>query len=282
MRFGVYVPTSGEYDVATLVGIAREVEELGFDGMFLWDNLITTFDDSGTLDDTTVALTAVVLATERIHCGTLVTPLARRRPWKVAKETATLDRLSGGRLVLGVGLGGTWDFAPFREAPPGPERGAMLDEALDVLTACWTGNDVQHRGTHFTVEGARMLPRPVQHPRIPIWVAGYWPGTAPFRRAARWDGVAPLRAGHDFAGLTPDELSACLAQIHAQRPPDAGPLDAVYFHLGEGGRGVQEYARAGATWWLESTNPATETLAEFRDRLRAGAPGIGRTGTEKG
>src|SRR5262245_33220543 len=108
MRFGVYVPTSGEYDVRTLAQLAREVEGLGFDGMFLWDNILTTFDDSGTLDDATVALTAVVLATQRIHCGTLVTPLARRRPWKVAKETATLDRLSGGRLVLGVGLGGTW------------------------------------------------------------------------------------------------------------------------------------------------------------------------------
>ncbi len=272
MRFGVYVPTSGEYDVATLAALAREVEELGYDGMFLWDNILTTFDDSGRLDDSTVALTAVVLATERIHCGLLVTPLARRRPWKVAKEAATLDRLSGGRLILGVGVGGAWDFAPFNEVPQGPGRAEMLDEALAVITACWTGEDVHHVGRHYTVEGARMLPTPVQQPRIPIWTAGYWPGTAPFRRAARWDGVAPLRAGEDFAGLTAPELAQCLGYIRAHRPHDA-PLDAVFFHTeADDGARVEEYERAGATWWLESTNPAKETLAKFRARLRAGPP----------
>ena len=268
MRFGIYVPTSGEYDVATLAALAREVEELGYDGMFLWDNILTTFDGSGILDDATVALTAVVLATTRIHCGPLVTPLTRRRPWKVAKETATLDRLSGGRLVLGVGLGGTWDFAPFGEAAPGPERGAMLDEALQVLTACWRGTDVHLHGGHFTVDGARMLPVPVQQPRIPIWTAGYWPGRAPFRRAARWDGIAPLRRGELFAGLRPEEFAACLAFVGKHRT-DSGPFDAVYFHTEPGGPGVDEYEQTGVTWWLESTNPATESLAEFRRRLRS-------------
>lgn len=118
-----------------------------------------------------------------------------------------------------------------------------------------------------------MLPTPVQQPRIPIWTAGYWPGTAAFRRAARWDGVAPLRRGVDFAGLTPGELADCLAYIRSHRETDA-PLDAVYFHTdpGDGAR-VEEYAEAGATWWLESTNPATESLAEFRQRLRSGPPG---------
>lgn len=272
MRFGIYVPTSGEYDVTTIVELARDAERLGWDGMFLWDNILSTFDDSGVLDDTTIALAAVVLVTERIHCGPIVTPLTRRRPWKVAKEMATLDRLSGGRLILGVGLGGTWDFAPFAEMSLGRERGVALDEALAVLTACWRGDDVYHRGRYFTVEGARMRPGPLQQPRIPIWTAGYWPGTAPFRRASRWDGVAPLRKDQEFEGLTPDELAACLSYIHRQREPRT-PLDAVYFHTraGDGAR-VDEYERAGATWWLESTNPATETLAEFHARIRSGPP----------
>jgi hypothetical protein len=269
VRFGIYVPTSGEYDVATLARLAREVEDQGYDGMFLWDNILTTFDGTGILDDTTVALTAVVLATTRIHCGPLVTPLTRRRPWKVAKEMATLDRLSGGRLVLGVGLGGTWDFAPFGEPPPGPQRGALLDEALEVLTSCWRGTDVHHRGRHFTVDGARMLPTPLQQPRIPIWTAGYWPGTAPFRRAARWDGVAPLRRGELFEGLLPDQFTACLAFINEHRTV-ATPIDAVYFHTRPGGPNADEYQQAGATWWLEATNPATESLAEFRRRLGSG------------
>jgi alkanesulfonate monooxygenase SsuD/methylene tetrahydromethanopterin reductase-like flavin-dependent oxidoreductase (luciferase family) len=262
--------------VATLTALARDTERLGWDGMFLWDNILSTFDDTGRLDDTTVALTAVVLATERIHCGPIVTPLARRRPWKVAKEMATLDRLSGGRLILGVGLGGRWDFAPFGEAPFGPERGAMLDEALAVLTACWRGEDVHHRGRHFTVDGARMRPVPVQQPRIPIWTAGYWPGTAPFHRAARWDGVAPLRKGRQFEGLTPDELASCVDYIRGRRASDT-PLEVVYFRTAPNdGAGIDEYEDAGATWWLESTNPATESLHQFRARVLAGPPGPAR------
>src|SRR5262245_10839927 len=134
MRFGVYVPTAGEYDVPTLAQLATEVEELGWDGMFVWDNILATFDGTGILADTTVALTAIALATRRIHFGPLVTPLARRRPWKVAKEMATLDVLSGGRLILGVGYGGTWDFAPLGELPPGSERSSLLDESLELLT----------------------------------------------------------------------------------------------------------------------------------------------------
>ena len=271
MRFGAYVPTSGEYDVATLVELAREVESLGYHGMFVWDNILSTFDGRGILDDTTVALTAIVLATQNLHCGPLVTPLARRRPWKVAKELATLDRLSRGRMVLGVGLGGTWDFAPFSEPPADRRRGEILDEALTVVTACWSGRDVHHHGRHFTVDGARMLPVPVQQPRIPIWTAGYWPATAPFARAARWDGVAPLRKGHLFEGLLPDELSACLRHIQQLRDRDEA-FDAVYFDTGTAPvtrSRVDEYEAAGATWWLVSTNPAEESLAEFRARLRS-------------
>ncbi len=272
MRFGVYVPTAGEYDTATVAGLAREAEELGWDGMFVWDNILATFDGSGVLADTTVTLAAIALATERIHFGPLVIPLARRRPWKVAKEMATLDNLSGGRLIFGAGLGGTWDFAPFVEQPPGTERAAALDEALEVIVALWTGDDVHHRGRHYTVDGARMAPTPIQQPRIPIWTAGYWPGTAPFRRAARWDGVAPLRKGQLFQGLNPDELADCLSYIRTVRDID-GHFDVVSFQTEPDQRAyVPDYERAGATWWLESTNPVSESLAEFRARVRAGPP----------
>jgi alkanesulfonate monooxygenase SsuD/methylene tetrahydromethanopterin reductase-like flavin-dependent oxidoreductase (luciferase family) len=271
MRFGIYVPTSGEYDVPALMRLAREAEELGWDGFFVWDNLLATFDGSGVLADTTVALTAVALATERIRFGALVTPLARRRPWKVAKEMATLDSLSHGRLIFGAGLGGTWDFVPVGELPVGPVRAALLDEGLGVLHAFWSGEAVVHKGEHFTIDRARIVPPPVQRPRIPIWVAGYWPGGAPFRRAARWDGVAPLRAGHIFRGLTPAELSECVGYVRSHRDREA-PFDAVYFHTSTARDSslATEYEQAGATWWLESTYPVTESLAEFRQRMRAG------------
>jgi alkanesulfonate monooxygenase SsuD/methylene tetrahydromethanopterin reductase-like flavin-dependent oxidoreductase (luciferase family) len=273
MRFGVYVPTSGEYEVPALVELARDAESVGWDGFFIWDNILATFDGSGVLADTTVALTAIALATERMRFGALVTPMARRRPWKLAKETATLDRLSDGRLVVGAGLGGTWDFAPVGELETGPRRAAILDETLDVLTALWSGRPISRRGEFFALDEARMLPTPVQRPRIPIWVAGYWPGRAPFRRAARWDGVAPLRAGALFQQLTPEELHDCVDAVGAHRRVSA-PFDVVFFHTsrGRGAARVPEYADAGATWWLESTSPLEESLNEFRRRLHAGPP----------
>jgi alkanesulfonate monooxygenase SsuD/methylene tetrahydromethanopterin reductase-like flavin-dependent oxidoreductase (luciferase family) len=135
VRFGVYVPTFGEYDVRTLAELARESEDAGWDGFFIWDQLIPRPDPEQDLADTTVALTAIALATERLRFGALVTPLARRRPWKLAKETATLDRLSGGRLVLGAGLGEEGDIAPVGEGAPPREVAARLDEALELIAA---------------------------------------------------------------------------------------------------------------------------------------------------
>ncbi len=288
MRFGIYAPASGDYDVPTLCALAREAEAAGWDGFFLWDNILATFDGSGVLADTTVALTAVALATQRLRFGTLVTPVARRRPWKLAKETATLDRLSGGRLVLGVGLGGSWDFAPLGEGEPDRARAARYDDTLALLAKLWTGESVDHRTDHFAVEYAQMGPAPVQRPRIPVWVGGYWPGGAPFRRAARWDGVAPLKKGHFLEQLTPDELAACARHVAAHRdrgeaavssdrtPKTAlSPFDVIFFHTAttRDAALVDDYAQAGATWWLEATYPPTESLAAFRARVAAGPPG---------
>jgi alkanesulfonate monooxygenase SsuD/methylene tetrahydromethanopterin reductase-like flavin-dependent oxidoreductase (luciferase family) len=128
VRFGVYVPTFGEYDVPTLTALARGAEDAGWDGFFIWDHLFWAPQQGAPLADTTVALTAIALATERVRFGALVTPLARRRPWKLAKEAATLDRLSGGRLVIGVGLGGRGDLEPVGETVDEHERAALLDE----------------------------------------------------------------------------------------------------------------------------------------------------------
>lgn len=273
MRFGVYAPLSGEYDVAAVAALAREAEAAGWDGFFVWDNLMATFDGTGVVADTTVALTAVATATRRLRIGALVTPLARRRPWKYAKELATLDALSGGRLVAGVGLGAPTDFWAFGDEQDERVKAAMLDEALEVVAALWGGEDVHHEGRHFTLRHARLLPMPVQRPRIPVWVAGSWPGTKPFERAARWDGVAPVRAGEAFSGLAPDELRACAGHVAARRT-SAAPFDVVHFATG-GARdaAVADYAAAGATWWLASTVPGEESLDAFRARVAAGPPG---------
>lgn len=273
MRFGIYVPTSNEYDIKMLTVLASEAEATGWEGFFIWDNIMATFDGSGVLADTTVALTAIALATEHIRFGALVTPIARRRPWKVAKETATLDCVSGGRLVFGAGLGGRWDMAPVREFSPGRQRAQMFDEGLDVLAALWSGDPVDYPGKHFTLESARIVPAPVQKPRIPVWIAGHWPMRAPFRRAARWDGVAPVRAGDTFEGLTPAEIRDCVEFVGMHRE-STSPFDVVFFHRSpeRDHSLVAEYEEAGATWWLESTFPLTESLAEFRARIHAGPP----------
>jgi alkanesulfonate monooxygenase SsuD/methylene tetrahydromethanopterin reductase-like flavin-dependent oxidoreductase (luciferase family) len=271
MRYGVYVPTFGEYDVATLVALAREAEDAGWDGFFIWDHLIWTPQPEAPVADTTVALTAIALATERVRFGALVTPLARRRPWKVAKEAATLDRLSRGRLVLGVGLGGHGDLEPVAEPVDERERAALLDEGLEVMTALWSGDPVSHAGRAFRLAEARMLPTPLQQPRIPIWVGGFWPNKPPFRRAARWDGAIPLRRGSLLEGLSPAELHDCIEYVRAHRAGHA-PLDVLAFGTSrEWSRElVEEYGAAGATWWIDAVNPLEESLADFRARMIRG------------
>jgi hypothetical protein len=283
VRFGVYVPTFGEYDVATLATLAREAEGAGWDGFFIWDQLLWTPQPGMPLADTTVALTAIALATERVRFGALVTPLARRRPWKLAKEVATLDRLSGGRVTVGVGLGGRGDLEPVGETVDEAERAALVDEGIDVLTALWSGQPVEHAGAAFRLTQAMMLPPPVQRPRVPIWVAGFWPNKPPFRRAARWDGAVPLRRGALLEGLSSSELRDCVAYVRAHRGDDAH-FDVLAFGTsrGQNGQRVRESEAAGATWWLEAVNPSEESLGEFRSRISLGPPrGPGRHGSQR-
>lgn len=185
---------------------------------------------------------------------------------------ATLDRLSGGRLIVGVGLGGRGDLEPVGEAVDEAERAALVDEGLEVLVALWSGEPQVHRGAAFRLAGAKMLPRPLQRPRIPIWVAGFWPNKRPFRRAARWDGAVPLRRGLLLEGLSPAELRDCRAYIRTQRADD-DRFDLLAFGTSrERSLELAECEAAGATWWLEAVNPLEEPVAEFRARMTLGPP----------
>jgi hypothetical protein len=164
--------------------------------------------------DPWITLAAIATATERIRLGPMVTPLARRRPAKVAGETATLDRLSDGRLTLGVGLGSDRfgsDFSITGEELDERRRARMLDESLEILMAAWSGEPVHHRGEHYTVEGMRFLPRPVQRPGVPVWVEGSYGRPRPLRRAARYQGFVPVDLEH------PDQLAEMVADLAALR-----------------------------------------------------------------
>ena len=195
MRSGLFLPLFDALaDPAVVARLSAEAEEAGWHGVFVWDNL--RFQEPVVeVADPWITLAAMAMATERIRLGPMVTPLARRRPVKVARETATLDRLSGGRLTLGVGLGSdrfASEYSITGEELDDRRRAGMLDESLEILAAAWSGEPVHHRGEHYTVDGMRFLPRPVQRPGVPVWVAGYYGKPRPMRRAARHQGFFPL------------------------------------------------------------------------------------------
>ncbi len=276
MRYGIDVPNFGDFgNPRALADLARAAEEADWDGFFIWDHLQTA--QPAPFTDPWVALAAMAARTERIRLGTLVTPLPRRRPWKLARETVSIDQLSGGRLVLGVGIGiNYWrEYSAFGEPTDDALHGAMLDEGLAVLTGLWSGEPFSFQGQHYQVQEAQFLPRPVQQPRIPIWVAGIWPNKKPFRRAARWDGVFPLL--HD-GSLTPDDIRAMLSYTRQQRTSEE-PFDVVavgwaYEHGKEAGDALlADYADAGVTWWLEGFNPQ-DTIADVRARIQQGPPKV--------
>jgi alkanesulfonate monooxygenase SsuD/methylene tetrahydromethanopterin reductase-like flavin-dependent oxidoreductase (luciferase family) len=217
MRFGISLSTIAAYsDPRLLADLAREAEDAGWDGCFVWDHIQVGWPNA--VADPWVALTAIVLATRRIRIGTLVTPLYRRYPWELARETVTLDHLSQGRMILGVGLGSDLfgEISAFAGPLDDRMRAQMMDEGLAVVTGLWSGEAFSFAGAHFRVNDTCFTPAPVQQPRIPIWVAGTWPRRPPFRRAARYDGVIPV-TGDIRSSLSPDQLGQLIAYVSQHR-----------------------------------------------------------------
>jgi alkanesulfonate monooxygenase SsuD/methylene tetrahydromethanopterin reductase-like flavin-dependent oxidoreductase (luciferase family) len=262
VRYGVSMPNFGErLDARRVADWSQAAEAAGWDGFFLWDHLFAFA--AGPMDavDPWIALAAAACATSRIRIGTLVTPLPRRRPVVVARQTATLDVLSGGRLVLGVGIGALpyeWDYCG--EEPDQRARAAMLDEHLELLSRLWTGEPVSHEGAHYRLAGpefaAVCYPPPVQRPRVPVWVGGVWPGRGPFLRAARWDGVFPMRVGQPWdvadTGAVRDAVRAVRTApnpFELAVPGDTEPDDEARHDR------HSAHEAAGATWWIEGIHP---------------------------
>ncbi|MEY2449235.1 MAG: hypothetical protein QOH79_2711 [Acidimicrobiaceae bacterium] len=267
MRHAIYLPPFGAFgDVHALVDLAVRAEEAGWDGFFLWDHI--QYETPLPLADAWIALTAIAAATSTMRLGPLVTPLPRRRPWKVAREAVTLDHLSRGRLVLGVGLGiDFWsEFSSFRgEAQDDAERARLLDDGIEIITRLWTGEPTTYEGNRLSVDGAQFLPRPLQQPRIPIWCAALWPASrpGPIKRAARCDGVMPFSG----AQMTPADAEDVRDSMARARRSDE-PFDICVW--GHGDR-VAEYEAAGVTWLVYSAGP-DDTLAETVRAIAAGPP----------
>lgn len=274
MKYAINVPNFGDYaDARLTAALAQEAELAGWDGFFVWDHINTAFEPGAPMADPWVVLTAVALATERIRIGTMVTPLPRRRPWKLARETVSLDRLSNGRLILGVGLGYPPDheFSALGEDADLRSRAARLDEGLAVLNGLWSGEAFTYHGKHYDLTDVQFRPPPLQRPRIPIWVAQMHPHTGPLKRAARWDGLVPMHETEMFP--TPEHVAQGVAIISANRS-DLGAFDVcVPVMLPEdrsGTRGMMtDYASAGATWIMVGA----WSLAELRAQIVQGPPG---------
>jgi alkanesulfonate monooxygenase SsuD/methylene tetrahydromethanopterin reductase-like flavin-dependent oxidoreductase (luciferase family) len=259
MRFGISLPPFADFaDIRLLADTAAEAEALGWDGFFIWDHVFfdPTFHPNV---DPWVALGVIADHTSKMRIGTLITPLARRRPWVLARQTASVDQLSNGRLTLGIGLGDPvqWDFGFFNEPTDSKLRAQKLDEGLDILFGLWTGKPFRYTGQHYQLQQVTFQPRPVQTPRIPIWAGGNWPNKPPMRRAARLDGYYPIKWE---GGMTPDDWREALSYIRQHRTMNT-PFDAVH-----GGRvlddqwhsaaaTIQSYADVGVTWWIEDVSP---------------------------
>jgi alkanesulfonate monooxygenase SsuD/methylene tetrahydromethanopterin reductase-like flavin-dependent oxidoreductase (luciferase family) len=278
-RCAVGVPNVGEFgDPVLLVDLAVAAEQAGWDGFFLWDHLLWR-DPQWHVADPTVVISAVAARTERIRIAIMVNLLARRRAAKVAREAVTLDVLSGGRLIVGAGLGSLpAEFTAFGESADPRVRAARLDEALHLLDALWSGQPVTFHGDHLTATDATMLPRPVQRPRIPVWCGGRWPHQAPFRRAARWDGVMPTHTGYGLGETMPPEQLREAVRYTRRHRTAAGRFDVALEGRTDGsaarrGAGhVEPYLSAGLTWWIEALGWWRGTTADAMARIRQGPP----------
>ena len=277
MQYGITVPNFGSYaDARALATLAREAEDAGWDGFFVWDHISAAASEGGPIADPWILLAAIALNTERVRIGTMVTPVARRRPWKLAREAVTLDHLSGGRMTLGVGLGfPAEEFRLFGEDAEERVRAEKLDEGLEVMAGLWSGEPFRYEGAHYRIDETVFLPRPVQQPRIPIWVGGMLPARAPFRRAAKWDGVVPIRA--DIMPLTPAHVRQVIAYVKAHRTSEA-QFDVVLSGESSGGgpyvlkEPLAAYEEAGATWWLETLTDWRGALGDVHAYVRGGPP----------
>jgi alkanesulfonate monooxygenase SsuD/methylene tetrahydromethanopterin reductase-like flavin-dependent oxidoreductase (luciferase family) len=294
MRFSVNIPNFGDFaDPRNVATVASTAEQCGWDGLFVWDHILHRRHGDRPFGDPWMLLTAAALATSRIKLGPLLTPVPRYLPQQLARQVATLDNVSGGRVIFAAGLGGPIEdeYLSFGDATEPRQLAERLDEGLELLTRFWSGKAVEHHGRHYEVRDARLLPATVQAPRPPVWIGGFWPRRAPMRRAARWDGAVPLfetaRHGHipsvaevrDLVGFVNEQRAE---QGREQTQPGqakhsfefvlggATPLDVA-----EAQDVIGPLRDAGATWWDErqiQLGPDLDRLAPVLRRVEAGPP----------
>jgi alkanesulfonate monooxygenase SsuD/methylene tetrahydromethanopterin reductase-like flavin-dependent oxidoreductase (luciferase family) len=277
VKHGIYLPVFNEFaDPRRSATLAGAAEAAGFDGLFVWDHMLA--EPGMAVADAWITLAAIATSTTRLRFGPMVTPLARRRPWVLARQIASLDQLSGGRLTVGVGLGddGWREFSTFSEETSPRLRGELLDESLQVVRQLLSGNVVDFTGRHFVIDSAEFQPRPVQDP-VPFWAAVRWPNRKPLARAARLQGCFPIFAGSGQRPAPPAvadlaALREALAGLGA--PPSHDLVVRVALHtLAPADRAatVAMLAEAGVTWLLEAFAPGQDAT-QLEAWVRSGPP----------
>ncbi len=273
MQYGIVLP---ELDVLTAPELAAKAEAAGWDAVFIPDCIAIEPPGQKAFPaaDPWVTLAAMAMRTNRVRLGPLIAAVPRRRPWKLAREVSTLDHLSGGRMILPVGIGAAADDAGFREVGEPMDVGTrirLLEETLDILSGLWTGRPFSYGGEHYRIGSMTQLPPPVQQPRVPIWVVGVWPVMRSLRRALRWDGIVLQKRD---GALSPEDIRNVRALAASQRPgePFAIPVEGTTSAADPvaARAEVAVWAEAGASWWIESA--WTATAAEVLARIDAGPP----------
>ncbi|MEV3857523.1 LLM class flavin-dependent oxidoreductase [Streptomyces sp. NPDC050095] len=286
MRFSVNIPNFGDFaDARTVAKTAVAAEEAGWDGLLIWDHVVHVKEAQRgkPFGDPWMLLTAAALATSRLRLGPLVTAVPRYRPEQLARQVATLDALSGGRVVFGAGLGGPAadEYGSFGDTVDRTVHAERLDEGLELLGRYWSGESVTHSGAHYRVHETQLLPATTQRPRPPVWIGGFWPNRPPMRRAARWDGAAPLFADA-LHGVPPrpEQLAEVVAYVQQHREQPDAPFEIVVGGLTPADKSraldiVGPLADAGATWWDErqlQTGGFIDSYEAVLRRIEAGPP----------
>jgi hypothetical protein len=278
MRYAYSINAADDFNA--VIDLACEAERAGWDGFFVPDGIAIDVPNLGPLPlfDPWVVLGAIAARTSRIRVGTMITPVPRRRPWKLARECVTADHLSKGRLILSVGLGAAKDDAGFYKVGEAMDlrvRADRLDEGLAIIDGLWKGTAHTFAGKHFRLDGMTMIPSPVQKPRIPIWVVAVWQKPKSMRRMLSWDGVIPQKY-NSYDPLSPDEIRQLRAYV-AEHRTGQGVFDIITGGSSVGKKSqrsgdiVRPYVDAGATWWIEG-DMAADTVQKCFDRVRKGPP----------
>ncbi len=286
IKYSLNMPNFGTYsDINILMKLAKDAEEAGWDGFFLWDHMYLSsrlernnqFGESFT--DPWIALTAIATVTTKIKIGTYVTPLPRRRPWKLAREIVSLDRLSKGRLILGIGLGNpNFEYEGFGEEENLKIRSQKCDEGLEILEGLLSGNPFSYDGNHYKIKEVIFKPKPFNK-KIPIWIAGRWPYKNPFKRAAKYDGVCPICAKYEGSSprsLYNSDVEEIIFYIKKFRKnmenydiiiAGKTPIDKI-----EAKKIIEPYIDVGATWWSETINDWRGPYEEMLKHIIKGPP----------